>query len=185
MRCDQGIIDNGSHYLSRAFPLLPHHLPVHTLYQDHHPWLQSLLRKRVGNRDDAADLAQDTFVRVLRSDVPLEDIREPQRYLATVARGLVADFFRRRTLEQAYLDYLAVLPEDLAPSPEEQAIVQQTLIDVDRLLHALPPKVRQAFVLAQFEELTYPEIAERLGVSLRTVSNYLTRAMEHCCLALA
>ncbi|SFD99563.1 sigma-70 family RNA polymerase sigma factor [Paracidovorax konjaci] len=158
---------------------------MHTLYQDHHPWLQSLLRKRVGNRDDAADLAQDTFVRVLRSSVPLEDIREPQHYLATVARGLVADFFRRRTLEQAYLDYLTTLPEALAPSPEEQAQHQQALCALDRTLHGLPPKVRAAFVLAHYEELTYPEIAERLGVSLRTVSNYLTRAMEHCCLALA
>lgn len=158
---------------------------MHTLYQDHHPWLQSYLRKRLGNRDDAADLAHDTFVRLLRSDVPLSDLREPQHYLATVARGLMVDFLRRRTLEQAYLDYLTALPEDLAPSPEEQAIVQQALLEVDRLLHTLPPKVRDAFVLAHFDELTYPEIAERLGISLRTVSNYLTRAMEHCCLALA
>ncbi|KFJ10639.1 RNA polymerase sigma factor, sigma-70 family protein [Delftia acidovorans] len=158
---------------------------MYSLYQNHHPWLESLLRKRLGNRDDAADLAQDTFVRLLRSPLPQQDIREPRRYLATIARGLVADLFRRRTLEQSYLDYLAQLPQSLAPSPEEQAIVQQTLLDVDRMLQGLPPKVREAFVLAQFEELSYPEIAQRLGVSLRTVSNYLTRAMEHCCLVLA
>jgi len=164
-------------------PCLPE--PVQTLYLEHHSWLTGLLHRRLGNRDDAADLAHDTFLRVLRSPVPVEDIREPQRYLATVARGLVADLFRRRSLEQAYLDYLAALPEDLAPSPEEQAMVQQTLLEVDRMLQALPPKVRAAFVLAQFDELTYPEIAARLGVSLRTVSNYLTRAMEHCCMALA
>lgn len=158
---------------------------MHSLYQDHHPWLQSLLRKRLGNREDAADLAQDTFVRLLRAPVPQTEIREPRRYLATIARGLAADLFRRRSLEQSYLDYLATLPEELAPSPEEQAIIEQTLQQVDRMLQGLPPKVRAAFVLAQFEELSYPEIAERLGISLRTVSNYLTRAMEHCCLALA
>lgn len=62
--------------------------------------------------------------------------------------------------------------------------MQQTLINVDRMLGSLPPKVREAFVLAQFEELTYPEIAQRLGISLRSVSNYLTRAMEHCALVL-
>lgn len=169
--------------LFRPSPV-PRARTLQSLYLDHHTWLQSLLRKRLGNRDDAADLAHDTFVRVLRSDTPVEDIREPQRYLATVARGLVADFFRRRSLEQAYLDYLAVLPEDMAPSPEEQAIMQQTLINVDRMLGSLPPKVREAFVLAQFEELTYPEIAQRLGISLRSVSNYLTRAMEHCAVVL-
>ncbi len=87
------------------------------LYLDHHPWLQSLLRKRLGNREDAADLAHDTFVRVMRSELSPTDLCEPRGFLATVARGLVADLFRRRTLEQAYLEYLAALPEEQAPSP--------------------------------------------------------------------
>ena len=87
-------------------------------------------------------------------------------------------------LEQAYLEYLAALPEEQAPSPEDQAQAQQALLEVDALLHALPTKVRQAFLLAQLEELPYAEIARRLGISHRTVSNYLTRAMEHCCLAM-
>jgi RNA polymerase sigma factor (sigma-70 family) len=163
---------------------LPSLRAVHTLYQDHHSWLQSLLRKRLGNRDDAADLAHDVFMRVLCSPVSTHDIREPQRYLATLARGITADFFRRRTLERAYLDYLAVVPEALAPSAEEQAAVRQALLEVDRMLDGLRPKVREVFLLAQFEELTYPEIARRLGISLRTVSNHLTRALEHCCLVL-
>lgn len=158
---------------------------MHSLYQEHHPWLQSLLRKRLSNREDAADLAQDTFVRLLRAPLPQEDIRDPRRYLATIAKGLTADLFRRRSLERDYLEYLATLPQGLAPSAEEQLIVQQTLLEVDRMLQGLPPKVRAAFVLAQFEELSYPEIAQRLGISLRTVSNYLTRALEHCCLTLA
>ena len=158
---------------------------MHSLYQDHHPWLQSLLRKRLSNREDAADLAQDTFLRLLRAPVPQDQIREPRRYLATIAKGLVTDLFRRRALERAYLDYLAGLPQALAPSAEDQWALQQTLLEVDRMLQGLPPKVRAAFVLAQFEELSYPEIAQRLGISLRTVSNYLARALEHCCLAMA
>ncbi|KAF1049154.1 MAG: putative RNA polymerase sigma factor FecI [Xylophilus sp.] len=158
---------------------------MRAFYEEHHRWLQSLLRKRVGNSEDAADLAQDTFVRLLRAPESLHDIREPQRYLATVARGLAADFFRRRTLEQAYLDYLSIQPEQAAVSAEEQTAVRQTLAALDRALGGLPDKVRRAFLLSHFEELSYPEIAQRLGVSLRTVSNYLTRAMEQCCLELA
>ena len=76
-------------------------------------------------------------------------------------------------------------PRNKPPSPEDQAQAQQALLEVDALLRALPTKVRQAFLLAQLEELPYAEIARRLGISHRTVSNYLTRAMEHCCLALA
>jgi len=113
---------------------------VHSLYQNHHPWLESLLRKRLGNRDDAADLAQDTFVRLLRSPVPQQDIREPRRYLATIARGLVTDLFRRRTLEQSYLDYLAQLPQSLAPSPEEQAMSSRPCSTWTACSRALHPR---------------------------------------------
>ncbi|WP_311196333.1 sigma factor, partial [Pseudomonas chlororaphis] len=95
---------------------------VNDLYCDHHGWLQGWLRKRLGNAFDAADLAQDTFVRVIKARSAL-DIREPRSYLSMIAKGLLIDLFRRRSLEQAYLDVLAAMPEALQPSPEEQAIL--------------------------------------------------------------
>lgn len=70
---------------------------LHTLYRDHHNWLQGWLRRRLGNGCDAADLVQDTFVRLLRAG-NTASIREPRDYLATVARGLMVDFLRRRSL---------------------------------------------------------------------------------------
>ena len=157
------------------------HASLTTLYSDHHGWLHGWLRQRLGNGFDASDLMQDTFVRVLKARNSL-DIREPRVYLATIAKGLLIDLFRRRSLEKAYLEALGLLPESCTPSLEEQAIILETLHEIDTLLCALPPKVRQAFLLAQLEGLNHASIAERLGVSLRTVSNYLARAMEHCCL---
>lgn len=154
---------------------------VNDLYCDHHSWLQGWLRKRLGNAFDAADLAQDTFVRVIRARSALE-IREPRHYLSTVAKGLLVDLFRRRSLEQAYLDALACVPEAEQPSLEEQAILLEALLEIDRLLDGLGARVKQAFILSQFEGLTYPQIAERLGISLRTVNNHMAKAMEHCCL---
>ncbi|ULU26068.1 sigma factor [Dyella terrae] len=59
---------------------------VEALYADHHGWLRGWLRHRLGNESDAADLAQDTFVRVIRSRQAPE-IRQPRDFLATVARG--------------------------------------------------------------------------------------------------
>ncbi|MGH8465749.1 MAG: sigma factor, partial [Pseudomonas sp.] len=75
---------------------------VADLYCDHHGWLNGWLRKRLGNGFDAADLTQDTFVRVLKARNAL-DIREPRPYLSRIAKGLLIDLFRRRSLEQAYL----------------------------------------------------------------------------------
>ena len=165
-----------------ATVLDPQHA-LRDLYSEHHGWLHGWLRRRLGNACDAADLAQDTFVRVLRARNASE-IREPRDYLATVARGLMVDHFRRRALEQAYLEALASLPEDEQPSPETQALLFEALMEIDRLLDGLGAKVKRSFLLAQVEGLTYAEIAERQGISLRTVNNHMAKAIEHCCLML-
>lgn len=73
---------------------------VNDLYCDHHGWLQGWLRKRLGNAFDAADLTQDTFVRVIKARSAL-DIREPRPYLSMIAKGLLIDLFRRRSLEHS------------------------------------------------------------------------------------
>ena len=84
--------------------------PVHTLYVDHHAWLQSWLLRRLGNTHQAADLTQDTFVRVIAAQ-QVHAIREPKAYLTTLAQRVLYHFWRRRELEQAWLDALATLPE--------------------------------------------------------------------------
>lgn len=154
---------------------------VHALYSDHHGWLQRWLRGRLGNSADAADLAQDTFVRILgaRDILPL---REPRAYLTRIARHLLIDHHRRHSLELAYLDALALLPEVVAPSPEQRHIILETLHEIDAMLDGLPAKARSAFLLAQLEGLTYADIAQRLQVSERTVKRYMAQALQQCIL---
>ena len=83
-------------------------------------------------------------------------------------------------MERAYLDALAARPQAVQPSPEAQALILETLTELDALLDRLPSRVRQAFLLAQLEGLTYAVIAERLGVSERMVKKYMAQAMLHC-----
>jgi len=156
------------------------------LYRDHHGWLLGWLRRRLGCAHSAEDLAQDTFVRLLRrrGEESPRRLREPRAYLRAVAGGLVVDLFRRRSLEQAYLEALAVLPEPVAVSAEEREVILETLERIDAMLDCLPAPVRQAFLLSQLEGLTYPEIAIRLEVSVRTVKRYMRRAFAQCLSAL-
>ena len=101
-----------------------------------------------------------------------------------IAKGLVVDLLRRRRLEAAYLEALALLPESFAPSPQERAIALQTLVRVDAMLDALPPRVREVFMLSQFEGLTYAEIAPRVGTAERTVRKHMRDALQACFQAL-
>jgi RNA polymerase sigma factor (sigma-70 family) len=70
------------------------------------------------------------------------------------------------------------------PSPETRLIVIQALQEIDQALDGLPPAVRQAFLLAQLEGLTYEQIATLLHISTSSVKQYLTRANRQCLFAL-
>ncbi|WP_455925790.1 sigma-70 family RNA polymerase sigma factor [Pseudomonas putida] len=155
------------------------------LYEEHQGWLRGWLVRRLGCSSQAADLAQDTFVRLLvseRSSAERSVYRQPRAYLATVGRRLVYDHFRRASLEQAYLDTLALMPEAFAISPEHQLLLRETLLQLDRLLDRLKPVVRTVFLHAQLDGLTYAQIAERLTISERTVRRHMVAAFEACIL---
>lgn len=152
---------------------------LHSLYSDHYHWLTGWLRRRLGNSHDAADLAQDVFTRLLARRKPI-GAREPKAFLTTVAHGLVVEHWRRRELEQAWLETLAAMPEPQAPSPEQHQIILEALIEIDRMLDTMKPAVRTAFLLAQLDGLTCPQIAEHLGISLATVERHIAKALRAC-----
>ena len=160
---------------------------VETLYVDHHGWLRLWLRRRLGCADQAADLAHDTFMSILlaRGATAGEAVREPRAFLSTVARRLMANQHRRQLLESSYLEMLVALPEAVTPPPEVRLQALETLQQVDRVLDGLPSRVREAFLLAHLEALSYAEIAQRLGVSMSSVKQYLTRANRECLFAIA
>jgi len=152
------------------------------LYRDHHSWLERWLRGRLGDLTDAEDLAQDTFMRVIHSPRQPSGMREPRKFLVTVAKGLTIDLFRRRSLERQYLEALASLPEQQCPAEEERAVTLETLMELDAMLAGLGTRLREAFFLSLLEGKSYHQISGMLGVSLRTVKNDMAKAMEHCCL---
>jgi len=153
---------------------------VHFLYSDHHNWLVGWLRFRLGDATDAADLAHDTFVRLIARPRCFDNSQEARAYLRTIANGLCIDLWRHREIERAWLETLATQPEAYAPSAEEQIAVLQALHEIDGMLHYLPPKAARAFILVMACGMTHQEVARELGVSSRMVGHYITRAMLHC-----
>lgn len=153
------------------------------IYSSHHGWLLRWLRGKLPCADQAADLAHDTFIRLLSApQAALPALREPRAYLTTVAQRLLIDHYRRLSLEQAWLEALAQQPELLMQSPEERLIILQSLRRVDAMLDGLPDAVRSAFLMAHVDDLGYAEIAARLGISERTVKRHLVQAFEQCIL---
>ncbi len=152
---------------------------VHALYADHQPWLLGRLRRRLNNDADAEDVSSETFVQVVAHPDPAS-IREPRAFLTTVAQRVLFHLWRRRDLEQAYLAWLSAQPETLAPSPEERALLLESLNQLAQALDGLPDKARRAFLYSQLDGLSYREIAERLGVSASSVRLYMAQGFARC-----
>lgn len=149
------------------------------LYRAHHGWLRHWLCHRLECSERAADLAHDTFVRVLTRQAPIVG-DAPRALLATIAKGLVIDHWRRSALEKAYLEALASMPPGHVPSPEAHHEALQTLERIIALLDGLKPKTRDAFLLHQLGGLGHAQIATQLGISTRTAERYVANALFHC-----
>lgn len=152
---------------------------VETLYCLHHGWLRRWLGKKLGDTHQAADLAHDTFVRLLAREDAVA-LEEPRAFLTTVARRVLANHWRRQQLERAYLEALASVPQAFVPSQEERAILFESLLEIDRLLNGLAQPVKRSFLLSQLDGLSHAQVAQEMGLSITTVKRYLVKAARHC-----
>ena len=152
------------------------------LYCEHHGWLFGWLRRKLGCAHNAADLAQDTFTRILNARESVATLREPRAFLSTTARRLIIDQVRRKQIENAYLQELALTAQALEgfQSPEQILTTLEALEQIAFILEGMRDKQRQAFVLYYLDGLTQSEIARQLELSDRTVRKYLIQALLHC-----
>jgi len=152
---------------------------IDTLYSNHRGWLQRWLDKKTGCPERAADLMQDTFLRLLTQDEQ-QSLHQPRAYLLTIAKRVLVDHWRRERVERAYLESLSQLPEQCTPGPEEKHLILEILLEIDHRLAGLPLPVKRAFLYAQLEGMKQQAIADKLGISLSTVKRYLAQAYSQC-----
>jgi RNA polymerase sigma factor (sigma-70 family) len=155
---------------------------VERLFSQHGASLRAFLNRRMRRHVDAADLAQEVYVRMLR--IPdIGAIRNPEAYLYTVASNLATERAHHERLDREAVDIdQPTLQEQLAELPalagqlDDEARIKR----LREVLQQLPPKCHAAVVLQYWHGLSYEEIAQRLGVSTHMVKKYLSQALVHC-----
>ena len=149
-------------------------------YSEHHAWLFGWVRRKLGCRSSAEDLAQDTFLRLLQRG-GVEDVLQPRALLATIARRLIIDESRRQDIERAYLDaYAALHASGCAPSSESVAAAVQALTALSLAIDRLPGQAGQAFLMSVFDGMLHKDIALALEVSEATVRRHIALALLAC-----
>ena len=155
---------------------------VGRLFADHREALQSFFMRRIRSKADAADLAQEVYIRMLRIRDP-GAIRNPVSYLYTVANNLVKEnaVLDRRQVSAIDIDELPV--QELLgtwPTCDGDLDATQRAARLGDVLKQLRPKCRAAVELRYTHELSFREIASHLGVSPQMARKYVMQALGIC-----
>lgn len=142
-------------------------------FHDHNASLFRYVNRLLGDADVAADVVQESFVRLLRHPMPDADVR---RWLFTVATNLVRDHGRMETRRQRLLTEHYSPPRG-DPGPEEAASRAERVDAVRSALSDLAPRDQEMLLMRQ-EGFRYAEIAEAVGVAPGSVGTLLARALR-------
>lgn len=131
------------------------------------------------SREDAADLMQETYLRVMDRIHVSEFDAEARGYLFRTATNLARDHYRRQRFRTC--SSLDDSPEEFLrasdPTPEQACVAHQVTVTMRDALRQMPAEERAVYLLARSSDLGYTEIAEHLGLSLRTVERRMAAAM--------
>ena len=155
---------------------------VGRLFAEHRAALQSFFLRRIRSKADAADLAQEVYIRMLRVRDPVA-IRNPVSYLYTVAYNLVKEnaALDRRQANGIDIDEASAHEQlETLPNFGEDVDAATRAARLGVVLMQLRPKCRAAVELRFTHDLTFREIATHLGVSPQMAKKYVAQALGHC-----
>jgi RNA polymerase sigma factor (sigma-70 family) len=140
--------------------------------------------RKVRDPDLAADLAQESYVRVLTMEQSGQAILDPRALLRKVAVHLKIDMDRRADIRRH--DDIDTLAEPDMPAqpahlqPEELYSSSQAVEAYLKAIEQLPDRCREAFCLYAFDDMSNKEIAQHMGISLSMVNQYIGRGKLAC-----
>lgn len=146
---------------------------VHRVYDEYSRWLKTTLTRRYGT-DDAEELVQETWIRFVPY-LSANKIRYPKALLLRIACNLATDRFRQRARRGRLADEATRLDGWGVVLP-----VQTDAVLAKQIVLGLPQALRDVFLLSRVGGLSNSQIAERLGISLKTVEKRMTKALAHC-----
>lgn len=144
----------------------------------HQKELQQFLTYKVNCAETAADLIQETYLRIARHTADT-DIANPRAFLFRVADNLALDHLRGKARQNRRDGGL--VSDEIAcrqPQPDSAVLGQQQMELFEKLIYRLPPQCRTVFLLCRVEGKSYAEIAAELSISARTVESHMHKALK-------
>ena len=154
---------------------------IKALFQRHNDELVRYLTGHLKSRDEAVEVAQEAYVRLLRLD-DASTIGFLRAFLFRTATNIAIDRQRKNGRAQAYVEHESAdaSAQIFGFTPEREVAAKQSLQHVVECIESLPVKCKHAFVEFKFKHRGYDEVAEEMGISTSMVRKYVIRALVHC-----
>lgn len=163
-----------------ARPRVLSHAEVERLFREHHDALIRFLAARLRSVEEATEVAQEAYVRLMHLHDP-SACSFLKALLYRTATNLAIDRIRQRQ-RRSQLDQEA-LPQFAAqlstPAPDRLWVAREELVVIQESLHELPARCREVFLMARIDDVSVEDIAQQMSISVRSVWRYIARAMEH------
>ena len=146
------------------------------LFQKYHKKLYAFLFHLLHSKEDAEEIVQETFIKIWEKREDFIEGYSFDSFLFTVAKNAFLNLNRKKVNRRVFEDHPDFLEETSRGETDGYIIFQETREIINTVINGLPPKRKEIFLLRRIEGLTRKEIAEKLGISVITVDNQLTKA---------
>lgn len=142
------------------------------IWKEFHNKLEFFIHKRVNDKDDAADILQEVFIKIYKNINSLKENQKLTSWIYQITRNTIIDYYRAKKINHEYSDGFFYNEED-----EEEALkrLSPSLLE---MIENLPPIYKEAITLTEFNGLKQRELANKLGISLTGAKSRVQRARQ-------
>jgi RNA polymerase sigma-70 factor (ECF subfamily) len=148
------------------------------IYFQYSPKIYVRLIKLVKDQVVSEEILQDVFTKVWVNRAKIDATKGFVSFLNHISDNLAIDFFRKVQRDKSLQLELWVSAVELYYHTEEHIYLKDTQDILAKAIDSLSPKRKEILILNKFQEKSYKEIAEELGISVSTVSNQLVSALK-------
>lgn len=138
-------------------------------------------RYLVHSKEEAEEIVSDVFFEVWKNRDKIHELRNEKVWLLTVTHNKAISYLRKKEHSVSPVSWDDVGEHAFQTelqTPDEKLISQEEMNRINKIINNLPPRCRQVFVLAKIEKLLYKDIAEILGISVKTINIHVAKALE-------
>ncbi|MDR3132517.1 MAG: RNA polymerase sigma-70 factor [Prevotellaceae bacterium] len=159
-----------NHYLSKEFE---------SFFIKNYPRVKNFARRLLMSEQDAEDIAQDIFLKIVNKPAIWQDPEQSGKYLFTMTKNYIFNLIKHRKIEQNY-EKLVIAEKSVAEEfgVTDKLYAKETALLVQYAVEQMPPQRRDIFKMSRIEGMSNALIAEKTSLSIRTVERHLYLALK-------